>query len=628
MKNLFVTSLFIFSFLTLFSQENRTFTGEKNNIANEKWGSKDYLFLTLTSNGYEDSIKAVNTKTRPNARLVSNYIFDQKESIEDELQLTDFIWVFGQFIDHDITLAGVDYSEPIFVTVPEGDEYFAPGSKIPIFRTIAAPGTGTSKDNPRRFLNEITSFIDASNVYGSDSLRASWLRTFEGGKLRTSSGDLLPWNTISGEFNDKIDPNAPDVANDTRVNDKLYVAGDVRANENPLLTSFHTLFVREHNRLCDEISAQHPDWSDEQIYQRARKFVGAYIQSIVYNEWLPMQGINLPQYSGYNPDINPTVSNLFSTAAFRLGHTMLDEEFLRLDNEGNEMKQGRVALKDAYFNPLLINISGGIEPFLKGMTKQIQQKLDTKMVNAVRNYLFGDPGQGGLDLAAINIMRSRERGIPDYNTIRADFGLEKVKDFNEITSNLDLAKRLKFLYGNVDNIDAYVGLLAEDHVDNSIFGILLKTIMEDQFYRLREGDRFYFENDPAFSEEEKEEIKNTKFYDIIMRNTDLTEMPYEVFTTKKQPVGGPDIAHLQLEAIPYPNPVSSTFRVKTWVESDVELKITLIDPAGRKIFKRNQKLLEGENIIEEINLNGYPKGIYNLILETDTEFNVLKILKQ
>ena len=113
-----------------------------------------------------------------------------------------------------------------------------------------------------------------------------------------------------------------------------------------------------------------------------------------------------------------------------------------------------------------------------------------------------------------------------------------------------------------------------------------------------------------------------------MRNTELTEMPYEVFTTKKQPVGGPDIAHLQLEAIPYPNPVSSTFRVKIWVESDVELKITLIDPAGRKIFKRNQKLVEGENIIEEINLNGYPKGIYNLILETDTEFNVLKILKQ
>jgi len=628
MKKSLIISIFIFSYFTLFSQENRTFNGENNNIVNNKWGSKDYYFLTLTSNGFEDSIKAVNTKTRPNARLVSNLIFDQKESIEDELKLTDFAWAFGQFIDHDITLAGVDYSEPIFVTVPQGDEHFVQGSKIHIFRTIAAPGTGTGKENPRRFLNEITSFIDASNVYGSDSVRANWLRTFKNGKLKTSSGNLLPWNTISGEFNDKIDPDAPELANDTHLNNKLFVAGDIRANENPLLTSLHTLFVREHNRLCDVISEKHPGWNDEQIYERARKLVGAYIQSIVYYEWLPVQGIKLSPYSGYDSEIDPTVSNLFSAAAFRLGHTLLDELLLRLDNDENELKQGKIALKDAFFNPLLINISGGIEPFLKGMSKQVQQKLDTKIVDAVRNYLFGKPEAGGLDLATINIMRSRERGIPDYNTIREDFGLDKVKDFNDITTNTELAKNLKFLYGNVENIDAYVGLLAEDHLNNSIFGTLLSTIMEDQFYRLREGDRFYFENDPAFSDKEIEEIKNTRLYDIIMRNTDLTNMPYGVFSLNKSYIGGPDIDYIQLQAIPYPNPVTSIFKVKIWVESDVELIITLIDPSGREIFKRNQKLYEGENFIEDLDLSQYPKGIYNLILETNNEFNVLKILKQ
>ena len=341
-----------------------------------------------------------------------------------------------------------------------------------------------------------------------------------------------------------------------------------------------------------------------------------------------MQGIDLPAYSGYDPDINPTVSNLFSAAAFRLGHTLLDEEFLRLDNDGNEIKQGKIALKDAYFNPLLINISGGIEPFLKGMSKQVQQKLDTKMVDAVRNYLFGDPGLGGLDLATINIMRSRERGIPGYNTIREDFGLEKINDFNEITTNKELAQNLKFLYGDVNNIDAYVGLLAEDHLDNSIFGPLLTKILKDQFYRLREGDRFYFENDPAFNNEDIENIKNTKFYDIIMRNTKLSYMPYEVFSAENLPIGGPDIAHLQLQAIPYPNPVTSVFKVKVWVKSDVDLSITLIDPAGRKIIVKSQKLYEGENFLNDIDLSRYPKGIYNLILETDKEFNVLKILKQ
>ena len=113
-----------------------------------------------------------------------------------------------------------------------------------------------------------------------------------------------------------------------------------------------------------------------------------------------------------------------------------------------------------------------------------------------------------------------------------------------------------------------------------------------------------------------------------MRNTDLTNMPYGVFSLNKSYIGGPDIDYIQLQAIPYPNPVTSIFKVKIWVESDVELIITLIDPSGREIFKRNQKLYEGENFIEDLDLSQYPKGIYNLILETNNEFNVLKILKQ
>ena len=246
----------------------------------------------------------------------------------------------------------------------------------------------------------------------------------------------------------------PELANDTHINDKLFVAGDVRANENPLLTSLHTLFVREHNRLCVIIKAENPSWNDEKIYQKARKIVGAYFQSIIYNEWLPIQGITLPEYSGYNPEINPGVSNLFSAAAFRLGHTLLSNVLTRIDDNDNELKQGTIELKDAYFNPLLIKISGGIEPFLKGMATQLQQKLDTKIVDGVRSYLFGEPDLGGLDLASINIMRSRERGIPDYNTIREDFGINRVSDFNEITKDSELAKNLKFLYGDVNNIDA------------------------------------------------------------------------------------------------------------------------------------------------------------------------------
>ncbi len=629
MKRLFVF-LFIISSLSLVkAQENRTFDGTGNNVDNPKWGSKDYYFQTLTTMIYGDSIKALTGKDRPNARLISNTICDQKDNIDDDLLLTDYNWVFGQFIDHDITLAGVDYSEKIFVSVPQNDKSFTPGSIIPIFRTIAAQGTGTSKSNPRRFNNEITSFLDASNIYGSDKARADWLRTFKDGKLKMSEGNLLPWNTLTGEFNSKIDPNAPPLANDTHISDKLYVSGDVRANENPLLTTLHTLFAREHNRLCDKIKEKNPAWNDEQIYQKARKKVGAYFQSIVFNEWLPMQGVKLPEYKGYNPDLNPTVSNLFSAAAFRLGHTQLNKIITRIDDDGKEMIQGNISLRDAYFNPLLIKVTGGIEPFLKGMSVQLEQKIDVKIVDDVRNYLFGKPDLGGLDLATINIMRSRERGLPDYNTIRADFGLEKITDFNEITKEKELASNLKFLYGNVDNIDVWIGLLAEDHVENTIFGETLLQIMKDQFLRLRDGDRFYYENDPAFTREEITEIKNTKIHDIIMRNSDLSIMPYEVFTVRRDvEIGGPAITYRQLKAIPYPNPVTSTFTVKVWVEEDSAIDISLFDINGVKIVYKKQNLIKGENFLDQIDLSDFPKGIYNLNLKIDNTSNTLKIIKQ
>src|SRR5262245_66600522 len=87
--------------------------------------------------------------------------------------------------------------------------------------------------------------------------------------------------------------------------DQLFAAGDVRANENIELTSLHTLFVREHNRLAGRIAAANPGMSDEDIYQRARAIVGAEIQVITYNQWIPtLLGPNaLPAYPGYNPNL-------------------------------------------------------------------------------------------------------------------------------------------------------------------------------------------------------------------------------------------------------------------------------------------------------------------------------------
>src|SRR5262249_12142142 len=157
--------------------------------------------------------------------------------------------------------------------------------------------TGTSRKNPRQQTNDITAFIDGSMIYGSDPVRAAALRSPLGhGMLNTSAGNLLPFNT-------GLLPNA----NDAHIvpDDQLFLAGDVRANENVELTALQTLFVREHNRLAAQIGAANPTWSDEQIYQAARRIVIAELQAITYNEYLPaLLGSNaLTSYRGYNSSV-------------------------------------------------------------------------------------------------------------------------------------------------------------------------------------------------------------------------------------------------------------------------------------------------------------------------------------
>ena len=104
-----------------------------------------------------------------------------------------------------------------------------------------------------------------------------------------------------------------------------------------MLTSLITVFVREHNYWADQLHNQHPTWTDEQLYDGARAIVIGEIQEITYNEYLPALGINLPQYQGYNPNVNPGITAEFSEAAFRFGHSQLDNDTQFLDADGNNL---------------------------------------------------------------------------------------------------------------------------------------------------------------------------------------------------------------------------------------------------------------------------------------------------
>ena len=190
--------------------------------------------------------------------------------------------------------------------------------------------------------------------------------------------------------------------------------------------------------------------------------VEAEIQSITYNEFLPLLlGKNgLDEYKGYDSSVNPEIANLFATAAYRLGHTMLSSQMLRLTEKGHEYEHGHLALKDAFFRPDKLVSEDTMDPILRGLAASHAEAIDTFIIDDVRNFLFGPPGAGGFDLASLNIQRGRDHGLPDYNTAREAYGLTKVTSFSEITSDTVLAGKLKALYGTVDNIDVFVGGLA------------------------------------------------------------------------------------------------------------------------------------------------------------------------
>ncbi len=523
---LFISILLCFH--SLYAQEVRNIDGAANNLFHPEWGAIHSPILRITSNGYSDRMAVPAGLNRPNPRHISNVIFAQSELINDPLGLSDFAWVFGQFIDHDITLIHDSEHPADFmpIPVPKGDPHFDPMNTgeviIPLMRNAAEEGTGTSPEHPRTPSNSISSFIDGSGIYGSDDYRAYWVRSFQDGKLKMTSDNLLPFNTQGGELQSPIDQDAPPMAMENPFAKQWFIAGDVRANENTLLLTLHTLFAREHNRLCSELKVENPSWSDDQLFQSAKRQVSGLIQAVVYEEWLPSLGVDLALYQGYDDTVNPSISNVFSAAAFRYGHTTINSNIVRMGDDGHIMEEGNTILKEIFFNPMTLMEAGGMKALLKGMSTQVQQDLDCKIIDDLRNFLFGPPGAGGLDLAAINIQRGRERGLADYNTIRQDMGLPAISTTQEISSNPVIAEALDTLYKDINDIDPWVGFLAEDHVPNTLFGETTLRIITEQFQRLRDGDRFYYENDPLLTSEMVQTIKSTKLADIIRRNFDIT----------------------------------------------------------------------------------------------------------
>jgi hypothetical protein len=526
-----------------------------NNAADPTLGTAGTDLLRVSPAAYADGVSSPSLPQNPSARVISDILNNQADpsnpsqdlNTVDQQSLSDFGYAFGQFIDHDLDLTPTDPNNVLQILADPNDPSGMGNQTFQ--RSVTDPATGTGTNNPAQQVNAVTSFLDLSNVYGSTQTVADALRTFSGGQLKTSPGNMLPYDNLTYFTQDQI--NALNMANDAQAvpQASLFAAGDVRANENVELTALQTLFVRNHNLIASELQKEHPDWTDEQLYQEARKINIAEYQQIVYTQYLPdLLGANaLPAYTGYNPNVDPAIATEFSTVAFRFGHSLLSGQIERHGNNGldvlpNDPAGATISLATDFFDPNVLNPNGVVNPLtghistnidaiLKGDADGVPQADDLMAIRDVRNLLFANGGlqDNGQDLIARDVERARDDGIGSYNQVRVAYGLPAVTSFSQITSNVQVQQELQKAYGNVNNIDAFEGGLAEDHVAGSDMGPLFTTIIADQFNRLRAGDRFFYLNESWNADELRIMQQGDTLAKIIEANTGVTNLQGDVF---------------------------------------------------------------------------------------------------
>ena len=477
-------------------------------------------FVRNAVNSYVDGIHQMRSDL-PNARTVSNLVV--KDAVNhgnqpDPNGYSGFMYAFGQFLTHDLEFARPGTGN-IDIIVPAGDTELTPGSHIPVTRNAVAPNTGTDVQHPALPMNDVTGWIDASVVYGvayppgvpqGPTPFQNPVNLREGGQIATT-GKLS--TSSNGQY-------APIVNN-------AFVFGDPRGTENPDLTSVQTLFIREHNWHVDRLKTLHPTWTGEQLYQRARSIVIAELQNITYKEWLPkvIGNDHIPAYTSFNPAVDSTITIEFAAAAMRFGHSIVSGAQDRVDEQGNILES--LTLAQAFFlTPTQFERNGGADGFIRKLASDISNKLDVYIIDDLRNLLDDPPA--ALDLAATNIQRGRDLGLPSLNQMRVALGFPAYTAFSQITSDTIVANALQTAYVDINKVDLWVGGLAEFPATAAMVGPTFQAIMIDQFTRLRDGDNQWFENQP-WAPGDLEWIRATTLSDIILRNTNTVRMQADAF---------------------------------------------------------------------------------------------------
>ena len=504
----------------------RSFDGSGNNVGNKEWGSVGTPYARRrVAVSYADGTGKTLSDWVPSPRNISNLLL---RSSLDSPKTSDFSVLhayFGQWLTFDLTHAQTNKSEPHDMILETTDWAFSFKEKIPFQRTkhVVDETTGV-----RDQLNFNTPFIDGEQVYSNSIERSNALRSFKLGKLKEGPNRTLPLSSIANTCGCSI-------ANPRKLeSSKLYFTGNVRCNAVAPILALHTIFLREHNRICDEYALRFPSWSDQKLFEKARAMVVAHLQKIAFYEYLPLLTGPILPYDGYVPDDNPALENFFAAASFRFGHSVVPANIPRFPESSKQ-------LRTALFDTDVIDMSSPlqIEMLLKGLSSEMADPVDTTIVPDLAGFLVSSGGLPNSDLAARNVLRGRDHGLPDYNSARIAFGLDPVHSFDEFDEASSSV--LKTLYDDdVGRIDSWVGGLAERHVDGLPLGPLFLVSIRETFLRVRSADRFWFENDEfnGLSSDELESIFATNLRDIIVRNTEISPVEMEPFKVREKTCSG------------------------------------------------------------------------------------------
>lgn len=525
----------------------RTFDGSCNNLGDPTRGARGTPFPRGAEGvGYADGFSA--PRVGPNERAVSNAMgAPDAANAGNSGGRTAWFAFEGQPFAHDIAatrmLAG--HTEHLLILDPE-DPLYARSAHSPPALVITHSHRLADEANVSQVPNDVSHYIDLSHIYGSNASVCDRLRTFEGGRLITSSYSVHEPALSNATIHlSEYLPNAARVGIDVDAEFSFIravaqvISGDFRVPENLVLVLKHLVWVLRHNYHADRYAALFPAWSDQQLMDKARAYTIAEYQHMIFDEYFPaivgafIYGHYAP-YRGYDPDVVPGVSVLGSTSVMRFGHSLIVKDVRILDDDGELVGSlPHASMFDGLLDPLTANlVSGGPARLAQSLVALGADEMDEKFAPSMREIA------APFDIFAANLFRGRHHGLPGYDVVHRTFAPggddlyaraacaptappslddDAVACFAYLTDDIGKAATLKELYSKISNVDPYVGLLIGKPFADSMLSLVHSTLVAETFDALRHGDRFWWENGAAgqLTNAEVAAVRDTRYADIM-----------------------------------------------------------------------------------------------------------------